>query len=185
MDGPSFEQLLLSHARAYSRVADTFRALKSDGRIELVDFSSILRANSGLLDRMLEHDMAALDQWVAPLRESLAMWRRFLDVSMQVRRDERGQPLIFHDYEPVRSISPTRAEWEPVYDVLHRATGAAYDLSDMVEVALGSSKKRRHKEYRSVLRDVIRTYLRYVNARLSVSSPWHFQNWTSRILLSF
>src|ERR1035438_7909530 len=45
MDESSFQQLIDSPARAYSGVADTFRALKAEGRIELVDFSSVLRAN--------------------------------------------------------------------------------------------------------------------------------------------
>src|SRR5258708_24250855 len=40
MDEPSFDRLLKSSPLAYSGVADTFRALKAEGRIALVDFSS-------------------------------------------------------------------------------------------------------------------------------------------------
>jgi hypothetical protein len=170
MDGASFEQLMRSPARAYSGVSDTFRALRSDGRIELVDFSSILQANSKLLDKMLEHDMAVLDQWVVPLRDSLTTWRHFADMTMQVWRDEREQPHI--DTLPARNVIA-----HELGHMMHHAVGEAYYLSNMIEDALVSAEKRRHKEYRSALRDVIRAYLGYVNANLVLASeleiPFH------------
>src|ERR1700733_16022673 len=57
MDEPSFQQLIYRPAAAYGGVAETFRALRGDGRIELVDFGSVLLANSDRLDTMLNHDM--------------------------------------------------------------------------------------------------------------------------------
>ena len=60
---------------------------------------------------------------------------------------------------------------------MHSAKYEAYYLSDMVEVALGSAEKRRHKEYRSALREVLQAYLTYVNANLVLASeleiPFH------------
>ena len=87
MDEASFQRLIDRPARAYSWVAETFRALKSEGRIELVNFSSVLHANSDLLEAMLKHDMSVLEQWVVPLRELLMMWRHFAAMSVQVSRD--------------------------------------------------------------------------------------------------
>jgi hypothetical protein len=46
MDDSSFQRLIGNPARAYSGVAETFRVLRNEGRIELVDFSSVLRTNS-------------------------------------------------------------------------------------------------------------------------------------------
>jgi len=181
MDGASFEHLMESPARAYSGVADTFRALKSDGRIELVDFSSILRANSTLLERMIEHDMSVLDQWVVPLRESLTTWRHFAEMSMQFWRDEREQLHDLPAHAPIRSIhAMDRRRAMMMHEIghmMHHAKSEAYYLSGMVEDALESAEKRRHKEYRSALRDVIRAYLGYVNANLVLANeleiPFH------------
>ena len=53
MDGASFGYLVNSAPSAYSVVADTMNVLRGEGRIELVDFVSILRNNTQLLDRML------------------------------------------------------------------------------------------------------------------------------------
>ena len=177
MDESSFQQLIDSPARAYFGVAETFRALKAEGRIELVDFASVLRANSDLLDKMLGHDMSVLDQWVVPLRESLTTWRRFADMSMQVLRDEREQ-LDAHSPEVgYRDMHRTRHNMHRTMHDMSSAASAAYYLSDMVDVALGSAEKRRHKEYRSALREVIQSYLAYVNANLVLASelelPFH------------
>ena len=47
----------------------------------------------------------------------------------------------------------------------------------MVEIALGSAEKRKHKEYRSALREITRAYLKYVNANLvlanELETPFH------------
>jgi hypothetical protein len=199
MDESSFQQLIDSPARAYSGVAETFRALKAEGRIELVDFSSVLRANSDLLDKMLDHDMSVLDQWVVPLRDSLATWAQFSEMSMQVLREGREllhtqssqdagfTGLSLHTAAPYRfSESDLQyAEYmrpallHEIAHVMHSARRDAYYLSEMVEDALRSAEKRRHKEYRSALREVLQSYLAYVNANLVLASELNipFHDW--------
>lgn len=177
MDESSFQRLIDSPARPYSGVAETFRALKSEDRIELVDFSSVLRANSDLLEKMLDHDMGVLDQWVLPLRESLTTWRHFAEMSMQVWRDEGEQPGAGHRMHTRDLNYHSAAAMHEISHVMHSTTHEVYSLSQMVEVALSSAEKRKHKEYRSALRDVIRAYLVYVNANLVLASelelPFH------------
>ena len=194
MDETSFQQLISSPSRAYSGVADTFRALKTEGRVELVDFSSILSSNADLLDKMLDHDMRILDQWVVPLRESLTMWRHFAQISIQIWNDEREQshaldaktsdttveyPRQFLHFRNGRALGMQSVLMHEIHALMHHARNEAVDLSHMVEAALDSSEKRKHKEYRGALREVLRAYLSYVNANLVLSTELEigFHDW--------
>ncbi|MBN1912058.1 MAG: hypothetical protein JW818_20220 [Pirellulales bacterium] len=193
MDGESFGQLVGSPFSAYTHVADTFRALRSEGRIELVDFVSIVRRNAGLLDRMLEHDIRILDQWIDPLRESLMMWRGFADASWDVirhmaeedyrRRDsEQGEGDLFLGIHAWHAFHEPSHRLVPEYQVnrdLHRAAGEVERVTDFVNMALHSARKRRLKEYRGALRDVVRSYLAHVNSNLILSNELNvgFHDW--------
>jgi len=154
MDGESFGQLVESPLRAYSQVADTLRALRGEGRIELVDFVSILRANSDLLGRMIEHDMRVLDQWVEPLRRSLTAWQEFARQSVETIR-WMADDLLFGHRVPLE---------------MHQAAHGAGNISLLIDEALSSSEKRKRKEFRDPLREVLRSYLAYVNANLVLSN---------------
>jgi len=184
MDGASFERLVESPARAYSGVADTFRVMQKEGRVELVDFPSILKGQSTLLEKMLEHDMAVLDQWVVPLRDSLTTWRHFADMSMRFWRDEYEEmhrpdshlsDRLLHAHHPVHN---RRAMiMHEIGNMMHGAASEAHYLSAMVDDALSSSEKRKRKDYRDALREVLRAYLGYVNANLVLANelqvPFH------------
>jgi hypothetical protein len=196
MDESSFRQLVDRPFPAYSGVAETFQALMAEGRIELVDFSSVLRANSDLLDKMLDQDMTILDQWVAPLRESLTAWRRFAKTSMQLWRDGCENREALHALQTGNAgfaehtgLVHGIGEWAHTAGHIEQSHESEDYLSfhylfnmaniglHRVEVALGSAEKRRHKEYRSALREVTRPYLAYVNANLVLASelaiPFH------------
>jgi len=180
MDGSSFDRLVDSPARAYSGVADTFRALRDEGRIELVDFPHLLRSNADLLEKMLDHDMRTLDQWVVPLRESLTMWRHFAGMSMALWRDERQE---LHgasaDHGAGEAAMRSHALVHEIAHLMHRAHGEASYLTFAVEEALDSAEKRKRREYRQPLREVLRAYLAYVNANLVLSNELNigFHDW--------
>lgn len=189
MDGASFGQLVQSPLGAYTQVADTLNALRAEGRIELVDFVSILRANSNLLDRMLEHDMKTLDQWVDPLRRSLNTWREFVQDSRDVMRgmaeeqyDRKDSPDGHDDISWQRNMH-AHAMHGTIADVfaheMHHAMSEAHSISFLIEDALSSSEKRKRKEYRDPLREVLRSYLAYVNANLVLSNELNvaFHDW--------
>jgi hypothetical protein len=161
MDEASFDRLVQGNVAAYSRVSDTFQALKSEGRIELRDFSSTLRPHSELLSRMIERDLKSLDQWVVPLRESLTLWRHFSNISMNLMRYEREEGW-FH-------TAHYHALMHEVGHMMHLELARAEQLSRLVSEALDSSKKRKRKEYRAALRDLLRAYLTYVDANLILS----------------
>jgi hypothetical protein len=175
MDRSSFYQMLNNPGAAYAGVAETFRVLNAEGRVELVDFSEILRVNSDLLETMLDHDIAILDQWVEPLRESLATWRRFAAMSIHVWQD-----LPEQFYESRTGVYDQHHYKALIHDMNHVMLSArtkANSISQMVELALSSAEKRKRKEYRSALREVMRGYLAYVNANLVLASeldiPFH------------
>jgi hypothetical protein len=181
MDESSFQQLIDSSFPAYAGVAKTFRALKAEGRIELVDFSSVLRANTDLLDKMLEQDMKVLDQWVVPLRESVTIWRDFAKRAVQVWGDGLTQRTIIGGALDAgletRGYASLFGHVGPVF--LNDDAGETIKLSDIVEVALRSAEKRRRKEYRGALQGVINAYLSYVNANLVLASEFGipFHDW--------
>lgn len=181
MDETSFDRLVHSSVPAYLRVSETFQVLKSEGRVELKDFSSILRPHVGLLDRMIEHDLKSLDQWVIPLRESLNLWRHFLHKSTELFRTDRE---AWQDQFPFRAVRPdeihfTRVLVDEAHSRMELHLDQMDDTSVMVYEALESSKKRKRKEYRRALRDVLRRYLTYVDANLILSHQFDvgFHDW--------
>jgi hypothetical protein len=171
MDEASFDRLIRGSVAAYSRVAETFQALKSEGRIELKGFSSTLRPHTGLLGRMVDHDLKSLDQWVVPLRESLTLWRHFSKMSMEIMWEYSEQWTHQRSYRDVHSLTREFQE-PPIHEVggmLHSEKVRASYISMLVNEALESSKKRKLKEFRGALRDVLRAYLSYVDANLILS----------------
>ncbi len=176
MDERSFQKLSERPVHAYAQVADTFKALRAEGRIELVDFRQVLRENEDLLSLMVDHDVKALDQWIVPLKESLALWSQFSNRAMDV----------LHDAAEAWSSRRLRAEHNPYYaaadetlGIIHRAQSDAANIVLMAELALASSAKRKRREYRKPLREVLRTYLRYVNANIILSNELQvgFHDW--------
>ena len=178
MDEASFGRLVESPASAYRKVAETFNELHREGRIELVDFGEIVRKNDSLLERMIEHDIKLLDQWVVPLRDSLELWRHFSEKSIQVLADQ--EPDWFSRGPRIRSMhdgpafdrmpDSARAIMHEVAHLVHSERSAIASFSFMVEEALRSATKRREKEYREALRQLMRSYLCYVNANLVLSN---------------
>ena len=180
MDEQSYYRLVDGRFRAFSVVAETFKALKEEGRVQLVDYSSILQANSDLLQRMMEHDMNILDQWVIPLRESLGLWEGFARVTRDIWEEIRYPS--HHIDAPPREMDEAQSR---IAHGIHYMAGALhhakYRLHSvlMVEEALQSSEKRKHKEYRNALREVLEPYLSYVNANLVLSNELDigFHDW--------
>jgi hypothetical protein len=191
MDERSFQQLVGSPSAVYSGVADMFRALKADGRVELVDFSAILEANSELLDRMLDHDLRLLDQWVSPLKESLETWHRFSGAA-KISLDEQFHlqslsETLHSEKQDEQSTAPVHFGTEHMMKMHsttdiqrglpHEAKSDLSYISLLAEDALRSSELRRKKEYKKALREALRSYLRYVNANLVLSNelcvPFH------------
>ena len=189
MDGASFDRLTTEPFPEYSRVADTFRTLKSEGRIELVDFAAVLESNRDLLSRMVDQDIHMLDRWVIPLRESLTIWRQFSQMYWNLMRaqEETGHviPLYsWHGYRGVHHVDypPDRREMFITHDIAHMTHldgNHVSVLSGMVEVALASSVKRKLSEFREALRQTLRGYLAYVNANLILSNELEvgFHDW--------
>lgn len=176
MDEASFDRLVHGRVAAYSHVCETFQALKSEGRIELTNFSSTLRPHANLLGRMVDYDIRSLDQWVDPLRESLTLWQTFSQRSLDLVRSEREQRFNPFGDHYVRFGKATN---EVVHPMRHHDAAFAARVSMLVTDALESSRKRRRKEYRDALRDVLRAYLIYVDANLILSNQLEvgFHDW--------
>ena len=172
MDEASFDRLVHGSVASYSQVSETFQALRAEGRIELKDFSATLRPHAQLLNRMIDHDLSTLDQWVAPLRESLTLWRHFSQMSMELMR--RGGEEWFYQ-APLRDAPRYRSGhiqanlMHEMAHMMHSEKNMVAHTSMLVEDALNSSVKRKRKEYREALRKVIRAYLTYVDANLILS----------------
>lgn len=171
LDESSFRSLEEKPHRSFTRIADAIKQLYNEGFIKLVDFRVILKRNENLLQKMLEHDLNMLDQWVEPLRASLNIWRPFVHRSCELIRDhneslhsEAFHPQIRRDLmrdDSLLQISPM------IHQSLYQTS--AYETYLMDE-ALVSSKKRKLSVYREALRPVIRSYLSYVNANIVLSN---------------
>ncbi len=169
MDEVSFDRLVRGSVGAFSEVSETFQALETEGRIELVDFSLLLRSHTDLLDRMVAQDLKLLDQWVAPLRESLFLWGRFSQLYADLICGEHG---IFHgklQNETQRGQSILFHQMGNMISLINSNRHTVEDLWHLLREALSSSAKRKRRQYRSALREALRSYLTYVDANLILS----------------
>ncbi len=161
MDEASFHCLVHDSVTAYSLVADTFKALKSEGRIETKDFLSILRPKADLLKRMVDHDLNSMDQWMVPLRESLSIWENFLQMSMNT-------PHFFHwPISAIRNlVHDEKTEMGMIYSSIQLLLQKSPEAQELTQIL-------------DILRDVLRTYLTYVNSNLILSHSLNigFHDW--------
>jgi hypothetical protein len=170
LDESSFNALEESPHWSYSVVSDAIKALRTEGFIELVSFKNILDDNRALLEKMIEHDLKVIDQWIEPLKDSLEIWNNFAPVSLDRMRDEsmvyqRGRGLRIELDEAHSAV------WHyPAISLLHDANKSVATISMMVKEALHSSQKRKKRKYRDILRQVLKSYLSYVNANIIISN---------------
>lgn len=182
MDGESFERITKGKERwsLWSILGNAFRVLDAEGYVKIVDFKSILHRNTRLLQKMLDHDLLTIDQWVRPLVDSLRLWVDFArgaastllngDIerfwgSIQGNNRKHTSRRLF-DSEDDRKLALIRSGGSP----LIRDLGLVADICLMAEEALSSASKRRKREYRNALREVLSWYLAYVNANLILSN---------------
>jgi hypothetical protein len=113
---------------------------------------------------MLKQDLAIVDRWIKPLKESMEIWTRFTT----------AERLQLHDHYSDMRIHQM-ASMESLYGH-HRLT---LETENVIWEALGSAKKRREAYYRSTLKGVLEVYLSYVNANLLLSSElgMGFHDW--------
>jgi hypothetical protein len=169
MDEDSYLRLVNDPARPYARVAETFRELHKEGRIELANFNHILGVQSELLEQMLAQDLVAIDQWIEPLRESLALWARFVEHSSGAYEAWQDDEVHARGYYPMHITVDGR---EDVPD------GAYYQARRVAE-ALKVSSKKRLQRHLDPLRETLRQYLAYVNANLVLANELQagFHDW--------
>jgi hypothetical protein len=167
-DESSFDALEEKPHWSYSAVSNAIKALRTEGFIELVNFKNILRDNKILLEKMVEHDLKMIDQWIEPLKDSLDLWNNFARFAFDRIREENVEywSEIRRDLDEAYS-----AVWQyPAATLLHEANGSVATVSMMVKEALHSSQKRKKRKYRDALRQVLKSYLSYVNANIIISN---------------
>jgi hypothetical protein len=81
VDENSFDFLTNRPHWSYSMVSEAFKVLKEEGFIELANFNEHLASNALLLDKMLDHDLKILEEWVEPFNKSLDIWQRFSNLT--------------------------------------------------------------------------------------------------------
>jgi hypothetical protein len=204
VDGETYERLCNRAHHKYRIVSEMMQTLYSDGFIELVDYESILNENNILLQRMLAQDMKMLDMWIDPLCESLHIWEDFWfrtisqsqedvfqlkssyeSITREIRGDMHSNIRAkLHNFQNFRHMIRDRAVHDMIVHPGHRADinlslWSSDDESIKLYKALHSSRKRHKKEYRDILRRVLRSYLEYVDANLILSNHLEvgFHDW--------
>jgi len=173
LDESSFTTLQEKSHWSYTVVAKALKSLYAEGFIELVDFNRILRHNQALLQRMLEHDLKILDQWIVPLKQSVDIWYDFTRRAFVLMKEERMYHNHFlHSFESAfvyHGVEPTDEELEEALshlsltDATHREDPVAHSTSHLLS-------KRTKAEYRDALRKILHSYLSHVNANIVLSN---------------
>jgi hypothetical protein len=126
---------------------------------------------------MLEYDLNVLDQWVDPLKHSIEIWRGFVESASSAIQEEihLSSHSTFYDDVALSEILQL-TKYHPYFIKMLNIDAMKFTLLDE---ALDSSPKCRQSRYRAVLRDVLVSYLSYVNANLVLSNELEtgFHDW--------
>lgn len=181
LDAESFERLSKGeHHEGYKSTAEIMKGLFDEGFIRVEDFGAIIDNNKALLERMLEHDLKRLDNWVEPLKESTQTWQRFIKSLTDLLRGnffDISQEV--GNRESVQDEAEIGLKLHQLGYALHGLKNQAAAVTLMLSEAIESSTKRRRSEYRNVLREALTEYLAYVNANLVLSHTLEsgFHDW--------
>lgn len=185
MDNDSFQLLCDKHHPLYESIAESLKALNSEGFIELVDFKSIITRNERLLNRMLRNDLEATDAWVGVLQESMDIWDDF-QISQALRdlrplstRSSSGPPTVtLHDemsnliQESVWRPSIRGVELEqPKKSSSRKSIKIISDSAQIVRDGLVDAElRRKSKKHQKAVVSALSWFLKYTNANIVLSN---------------
>jgi len=117
---------------------------------------------------MLEQDLRAFDSWVKPLKESLEAWGTLRQRAVYVAGYERGIQ-VGRDW--MKDLDDVVTELkESVHNALFHHVGAyPPEINSLAWAALESSRKRRESRHRKALKEILSSYLSYVNSNIVLS----------------
>lgn len=78
VDAESYDRLTTDRHWAYNEVAQLFKALKTEGFIQLENFAAELKNTHGTIAANVANDIAS-DNWTAELRQSMQAWTSFIE----------------------------------------------------------------------------------------------------------
>lgn len=154
LDRQTYEQILDEHDWTYYQYAETFKALKAEGFVRLEDFRGVVESKKELLQEMLTKDLANIEQWIPPLKESESIWRSFLENCLGRHRDAI--------WDGMRSDKLTYVLFRELKDAMN-------DDQRVLTQALRYSSKRRKAKYRNAVKRELTKYLSQINANLVLS----------------
>ncbi len=148
----SFEQLMEQPAPLYKSVSEVMKLLRDEGFLEMADYSAVLRSNGHLLSRMTENDLKSVSQWVDSLASSVQTWQNFALAAWPT--------LGFKQPPEIHPLTASLLEVQPHGELRHalmRSYSPPRRLADYEHMA-------------PLVRDILQSYLTYVNANLIISN---------------
>jgi hypothetical protein len=176
LDESSYHALEKRPHSSYRVVADSMKCLYKEGFIKLVDFRGILRCKRNLLQKMLKYDLKMLDLWEEPLEESLNIWQNFCYKMIDLIREGRDH-VILHETTPSRSM--TKLELSPKRNRHHFVISSSGTILSSVHKGRDPVIERKSLKERDTLRQVLKSYLSYINANIVLSHELRvgFHDW--------
>lgn len=134
---------------------DTFKLMKQEGFIELVDFNAILGQRKNLLKKMLDYDMSISDVWMKPLKTSLQIWDKFT----------KNAPSSLNPHPSSLHIANNKT--------------ALIKANLHLRERMLETKKPYERDVTDILERHLREYLNYVNCNLILSNTLNvpFHDW--------
>jgi len=181
MDEVSFEKLIKEKNELFSTISQTMKILNSEGFIELVDYNSILKKKSRLINRMIEIDMKSIDYWISPLKESFMIWEKFI-----TKLKKRNYSHQFSDNSKDYKIP--REKIENLHNQIVNHNFHTYEKFYNTPLINLTSRLFRHaifnnSIYNSELKKILEMYLTYINSNIILSNTLKsgFYDWSDII----
>jgi len=86
MDATAYKLLVALPDPMFRGISGTYRALREQGYVELVDFNGLLDQHRRLTDRMMDHDTTVPSRWLPAAVESIRGWHDFASGAESVLR---------------------------------------------------------------------------------------------------
>lgn len=169
LDESSFAALQETPHWTYALVADSLKILHSEGFVELVDFRSIVDSQQPLVQNMLKNDLQSFEYWIPTLRESLDIWSRFLSGYNRILDYDTLKTKLFrtNDFSSEKEVEEYGSNilGGLLHEAIHRASNVR-NIMGLVDFIAG---KEPDLELEMLLKEVLSSYLNYVNANIILS----------------
>lgn len=157
IDSKTMERITNSSYRSwYNDFDEIIKVMNSSGRLIVKDFEEIIEPNLKNIEKSVKSDLKNINEWTPVFKESIERWRSFAKMGKKILSKKEGEKMTSEEYMLMSVFE-------------HGYYGHSATLEREFGNLLSQWKKKMTPEDRNYTRYVVKEYLTYISANLSLA----------------